>query len=291
MSRPRTAIACLVFFSAATSLAHSQEVSASQPVGGLPAGAAQTRDTTPAAAAAGETPRGFLYRELQLGDERYAYTVFVPPEYRPDQAWPMVLFLHGSLVRGDDGLRQTEEGLPRLLRKNRTLCPAIVVMPQCRPNQWWEGAMLDMALRCAVDVSSDYRIDHDRVYVTGLSMGGAGTWLLAARFPHVFAAAAPICGFLGRPDVPADEAALAREAQGFARVPIWAFHGELDRAVPVARSRELVGAAREAGGEARLTEYADGGHDVWDRAYDDPAFWRWLFAQRRVLAHSQPTRP
>lgn len=248
--------------------------------------ASQPRPATDAAAPQPAT--GFLYRSLQMGEESFAYCIFVPPEYTPQRPWPLVLFLHGSLARGTDGLRPTDEGLGRLLRRNRALCPAIVVMPQCRPNQWWEGQMLELALRCAVQASTEYRVDHERVYVTGISMGGAGTWLLAARFPLAFAAAAPICGFLGRPDRPADEALLKREAASLAQIPIWAFHGALDRAVPVARSRELVGAVRAAGGEARYTEIPDGGHEIWDQVYDDPAFWRWLLAQRRPAPQTGP---
>jgi len=182
---------------------------------------------------------------------------------------------------GDDGFRQTDVGIGRAIRRNRRLCRAIVVMPQSRPGQWWQGEMLDMALRCVEDASRQYHCDADRVYLTGVSMGGAGAWLLGSRVPDAFAALVPICGFYGRLDVTPPPAELQAAAARLARLPIWCFHGAADKSVPVERSRELVEAVRAAGGEIRYTELAEAGHNVWDRAYGDPDLWRWLLAQKR----------
>jgi predicted peptidase len=224
---------------------------------------------------------GFLYRTIEVGNETYAYCVYVPPEYTPERAWPVILFLHGSGERGHDGFLQTDVGIARAIRRNRELCPAIVVMPQCRAGKWWEDDMLDMALRCVEETSREYHFDRERVYLTGLSMGGAGAWRLSSRMPDAFAALVPICGFWGRPEVAAPPAELEAAAARVGRLPVWCFHGAADTSVPVERSRELVEAVRAAGGEIHYTEVLEAGHNVWDRAYGDPDLWRWLLAQKR----------
>lgn len=231
---------------------------------------------------------GFLYKALSFGEQTFAYCVYVPPEYSPDRAWPVILSLHGSGERGDDGLLQTDVGIARAIRRNRKLCSAIVVMPQCRPGVWWQDDMLDMALRCVEAASREYRCDPDRVYLTGLSMGGAGAWRLASRMPDAFAAVVPICGFYGRPNVAASPEQLEPLATRLAGLPIWCFHGAADTSVPVERSREIVEAIRAGGGQVTYTEYPDGKHNVWDRAYGDTALWRWLLAQQR-RARTQKT--
>lgn len=224
---------------------------------------------------------GFLYKTVEFEGRNYAYCVYVPPEYTPEQAWPVILFLHGSRAVGDDGFLQTDHGIAWTIRRKRKLCPAIVVMPQSRPGKWWADEMLEMALRCVEDTSGEYRCDPERVYLTGLSMGGAGTWLLGSRMPNAFAALVPISGFYKRPDVAPRPGEVAAAAAKLARLPIWCFHGAADTNVPVQRSRELVAAVRAAGGEVKYTELAEAKHDVWKRAYDNPAVWRWLLAQRR----------
>jgi predicted peptidase len=224
---------------------------------------------------------GFLFKTLEAESETYAYCVYVPPEYTPERAWPVILFLHGSGERGRDGFLQTDVGIARAIRRNRELCPAIVVMPQCRSGQWWQDEMLAMALRCVEETSREYHCDRQRVYLTGLSMGGAGAWRLGSRMPEAFAALVPICGFWSRPEVSTPPAELEAAATRLARLPIWCFHGGADPAVPVERSRELVEAVRAAGGDIQYTEVPEAGHNVWDRAYDNPGLWRWLLAQKR----------
>ena len=203
------------------------------------------------------------------------------PEYTAERAWPAILFLHGSGERGSDGFFQTDVGIAKAIRHNRKLCPAIVVMPQCRPGQWWEDEMLDMALRCVEDASREYHFDPNRVYLTGLSMGGAGAWRLSSRMPDAFAAVVPICGFFGRPDVPAPREQLAEAADKLAKLPIWCFHGDADMSVPVERSREVAAAIQAAGGNIKYNEIRDGRHNVWDHVYKNPALWQWLFSQKR----------
>lgn len=249
--------------------------------------ATQPAETQPAPVGA-RPETGFLYKTITVDGRSYAYCVYVPPEYTADRPWPVILFLHGSGERGADGFRQTDVGIARAIRRHRRLCPAIVVMPQCHPGKWWEGDMLDLALRCVEDASAQYHCDPDRVYLTGLSMGGAGAWQLGSRMPDAFAALAPICGFYERPDRVPPQAGVDALASRLTGLPIWCFHGALDTNVPVQRSRELVAAVRRAGGKVTYTEIPEGRHHVWDRVYDNPELWRWLFAQQRS-PHAEQT--
>jgi predicted peptidase len=230
-----------------------------------------------AADAAVQPARGFLYRTLKIGDETYAYSVYVPPEYTAENVWPVVLFLHGSGERGTDGLLQTEVGIGTTLRRNHTLIPAIVVMPQCRPLKTWTGDMALMATRCVDDVARDYKLDPQRVYLTGLSLGGAGAFFLGGRLTDTFAAIITVCGFGDTAD-----------AAGLAKTPIWIWHGSADRNVPVKQSREMADAIKKAGGEVKFTEIPGGDHFIWDKVYSDPELWKWVFAQRRIKTATQP---
>jgi predicted peptidase len=227
---------------------------------------------------------GFLYRTLKIGDETYAYSVYVPPEYDPAKKWPMILFLHGSGERGKDGLRQTEVGIGRAIRLRRWRFPAIIVMPQCRLEKTWaDKTMARVALGAVEDASRAYHADPDRFYVTGLSLGGAGTWHIAAAIPHKVAAIAPVCGFYD-----------TRAAQRIKDIPTWVFHGSADTAVPVQRSRDMVDAIKNAGGDAQYTEYPGVGHNCWDKAYDNAELWKWMFEQKlsdRAAKKGDAARP
>ncbi len=220
---------------------------------------------------------GFLHKTITLDGETYAYSVFVPPEYAPDRPWPAILFLHGSGERGSDGFLQTEVGLGTAIRRNYRRIPAIVVMPQARPGNLWLGPMAVMAMRCLEATVREYRIDPQRIYLTGLSMGGQGVWILAAEYPDRFAAVMPLCGFAELDTKTGVAEQIAHRVKG---IPIWCFHGDADTAVPVTKTREMVELIRKAGGNVQYTEYKDTGHGIWDRTYNDPAVWNWLFAQR-----------
>lgn len=230
-------------------------------------------------------PTGFLYKQLTVADQRYAYCVYVPPDYTPDRQWPLILFLHGMGERGDDGFLQTEVGIGHAIRRNHHMVPAVVVMPQCRDKDVWVrepndlGPMAAMALACVTQTSREYNCDPRRVYLTGLSMGGMGAWYLAERYPDMWAAVVPVCGFVEHRE---DTGIAARLAPRLKDLPIWTFHGDQDKAVPVERSREIVAAIRAAGGtRIWYTEYPGVGHNAWDKAYFDQEMWRWLFEQRR----------
>ncbi len=230
---------------------------------------------------------GFLYKTLTVEKETYPYAVFVPPDYTPAKPWPVILFLHGAGERGVDGFLQTEVGLGHAIRRNVERFPALVVMPQCRPGQAWVGPMAEVALRCVEETSREYRCDPDRIYLTGLSLGGHGCWHIAAMRPDLFAAVVPICGFaeLG-PNTGVGE----KLADKIKDLPIWCFHGEKDESVPVAKSRHMVELLRARGAEVYYMEFAEGTHNVWDQAYGAPELWRWVFEQKRNAprAHSQP---
>lgn len=228
--------------------------------------------------AAAEVATGFLFKTITVGEEEYAYSVYVPPEYTAEKRWPLILFLHGSGERGTDGLQQTEIGIGRAIRRRRAWIPAIVVMPQCRPGAAWTGKMAEMALRCVEQTSREYAIDPERLYLTGLSLGGHGTWLIGAQYAHQFAALVPICGFI---ELGPSSGAVKEIAPHLTDIPIWCFHGGADTNVPPEKSREVVAAVRAAGGEVKYTEYPGVAHNSWDRAYDERALWEWLFAQRR----------
>jgi len=196
------------------------------------------------------------------------YLLYLPEAYGQGrrQRWPLVLFLHGAGERGDDLDLLKKHGPPKLAAAGRQF-PFILVAPQCPANQWWTTEVLIALLD---EVEEKFAVDKDRIYVTGLSMGGFGTWALAAEQPDRFAAVAPICGG-GDP----------RTAPRLTRLPVWAFHGARDTVVPPARSQALVDALRAAGGNVRFTLYPDADHDAWTRTYDDPQFFAWLLQQRR----------
>jgi predicted peptidase len=199
--------------------------------------------------------------EVQLG-----YLLYLPKDYATQEAWPLLLFLHGAGERGDDLELVKKHGPPKRIAAG-THFPFIVVSPQCPRGRWWEPQEL---LALLDEVGRKYKVDADRVYVSGLSMGGFGTWRLASVAPERFAAIAPICG--------GGEKSWARQ---IVQLPVWAFHGARDTVVPVQRSQEMVDELQRLGGNVRLTVYAEAGHDSWTETYNNPDFYQWLLEQRR----------
>ena len=198
------------------------------------------------------------------------YLVQLPRGYQDDtnQFWPMVCYLHGIGESGDDIKKVLRFGPPRLVAQGREL-PCIVISPQLPKDYFWfreSNAMIDLL----DEVTKRYRVDKRRVHVTGNSMGAFGAVLLAAREPGRFASLVPVCGGVDYVD-----------SLRLHDVPIWAFHGEKDPIIPVEESRRLVELVRQIGGKARLTIYPDLGHNCWDRAYEDPALWDWMLAQKK----------
>lgn len=233
---------------------------------------------------------GFLDRTVSVAGQRYRYQVYVPADYESKARWPVILFLHGAGERGTDGLLPTNVGLGPAIRRAPGRFPAIVLFPQVPPDSQWVGTPGDAALAALAQTMKEFHTDPARVYLTGLSMGGHGTWYLAYRHPELFAGVAPLCGWVEEmtrfrgsvPVVPAESgAALPALVRRLGRLPIWIFHGEVDEAVPVNGSREPAAALRAASADVRYTEFLGLNHNVWDGVYASEEFTRWLFAQRR----------
>ncbi|HYL64197.1 MAG TPA: alpha/beta hydrolase-fold protein [Candidatus Methylomirabilis sp.] len=239
---------------------------------------------TPARAKIPET--GFLDRSVTLARTKYKYQVFVPENWTPNKKWPVILFLHGVGESGEDGLAQTDIGIGTAIRMNRSRFPAIVVMPQCRKNVWWiDPPMDDVAMAALAQSEKEFQGDPRRIYLTGLSIGGYGTWHLAAKYPGRFAALAPICGGILRPEEarvhsPQEKKPYTDAAKKIGgNTPVWIFHGAMDDTVPVTESRRMAEAMKALGGEVRYTEYPGVGHDSWDKAYAEPELFTWMLSK------------
>lgn len=220
--------------------------------------------------------------------ETFAYRMSVPQFPVTGKEYPLILFLHGSGECGVDNLKQIQVGLPALMA---TLLkrpePVIVVAPQCQQENGWvkqvsrdesyampkePAASLEVALEVCRHVVATQPADTNRLYITGLSLGGFGTWDAIQREPDYFAAAIPICG-----------GGDIRRVQGIRKLPIWVFHGTADANVAVACSRRMVEALKLAGNrKVRYTEYENATHNVWDSTYSNPEVVDWLLQQRRM---------
>jgi predicted peptidase len=194
------------------------------------------------------------------------YLLYLPKDYEEQESWPLLLFLHGSGERGDDLELVKKHGPPKLIAAGKDF-PFIVVSPQCPKERRWEPIELVALLD---DISKKYKVDPDRIYVTGLSMGGFGTWELASFAPGRIAAIAPICG--------GGEKYWVKQ---FAQLPVWAFHGAKDASVPLERSQMMIDELKKNGGDPKLTIYPEAGHDSWTETYENPELYTWLLEQKR----------
>ncbi len=217
------------------------------------------------------------------------YRSFYPSQYHEKGVKiPLVLFLHGAGERGDDNESQLAHIAPILsAAEQQEKHPAILVFPQCPEEGYWahvnrgEGQWtvkssetptpsMAKVIQLLDRLLEDPKVDRTRVYLSGLSMGGFGTFDLLSRRPELFAAAVPICG-----------GADTMKVSAYSDIPLWNFHGALDPVVPVELSQEFMSSFIEAGGNPRYTEYHDGEHDVWNRAYQEEQLIPWLFKQRK----------
>lgn len=204
------------------------------------------------------------------------YLLYLPDGYAEStEKFPLLLFLHGAGESGNDLEKVKLHGPPKLIEAGKKF-PFVVVSPQS-PEFGWKPETLNALLD---EVIANYRIDEDRVYVTGLSMGGAGTFALVALNPDRFAAAAPICGFLRQGD-------NGRVAERIKGVPLWIFHGAKDRVVPVSGSREIYAALERLGAEVKYTEYPDADHDSWTETYNNPELYTWLLEHKRKRSEQE----
>lgn len=287
----RTRLFVALGLGAMTSFAAWQGAAAAAP------GAAVQPATAPAVQSV-QTEQTF---EKQVADKdgtrtlRIRYVLFLPKDHGKDaqKRWPVILFLHGAGERGTNLDLVKKHGPPKNVEKDRDF-PFVVVSPQCPPGKWWtsrsplrrrpaataaaasaapETWWPEQTLLAMLDeVIVKYAVDEDRVYMTGLSMGGFGSWTLAAEAPRRFAAVVPICG-----------GGDTKMAAALKDLPVWAFHGGKDPVVPVKTSQDMVDAIEAAGGKkAKLTIFPDAGHDSWTAAYNDPQLYKWLLEQKRA---------
>ena len=204
---------------------------------------------------------------------RLNYLLFLPKSYgeNPQQKWPLILFLHGAGERGDDIELVKKHGIPKIIEQKEDF-PFIAVSPQCPKFSWWTTEL--EALNALLDeILETYAVDENRVYLTGLSMGGYGTWHLAMMYPERFAAIAPICGG-GDPE----------KVSVLQNVPAWVFHGGKDTVVSPEESEKMVDALKASGGDVQFTLYPEAGHDSWTETYDNPELYEWFLKHTRQSA-------
>lgn len=191
------------------------------------------------------------------------YLLHLPPSINNGAMHPLIVYLHGSGKRGSDPNLIKTNGLPKILEDQPDF-PFVVLSPQCPTNRHWVFLAVEF-YALLNDILNRYPVDSLRVYLTGLSMGGTGTWHFAAHAQGYFAAIAPLC---------AD--GYRRLAERLTHTPIWAFHGELDDVVPVERTKTLVETVNQLGGEARLTTYPDLKHEIDAVTYANPDLYTWF---------------
>jgi predicted peptidase len=206
-----------------------------------------------------------------------AYLLFLPRNYdaKSRKRWPLILFLHGAGERGTDIWKVAKHGPPKHTNENPSF-PFIVVSPQCPEGQVWSNYNL---LELMNGIISRYRVDPGRVYLTGLSMGGYGTWRLGLTHPEKFAAIAPVCGGGEMITVALSSSGKRSSLRSLA---VWAFHGAEDPVVPVTESQRMADAVKKAGvQEVKLTIYPGIGHDSWTQTYENPRLYEWLLKHKR----------
>ena len=244
-----------------------------------------------AVAAFARVQTGFLDRTISVSSKSYRYEVYIPANFRSKKNWPVILFLHGAGERGSDGLLQTDVGIGHAIRHDAARFPFIVVFPQCGKETIWAAPDMQAQALAALDASiREFHGDRKHVYLTGLSMGGYGTWEFATRNPGRFAAIVPICGGV-QPhqhwpqlhvtvvDDPKVTDPFAEITRRIGATPVWIFHGDADPLVPVEQSRRMAEALKAAGTDYKYTEYPGVDHNSWDKAYAEPELVPWLLSK------------
>ena len=222
---------------------------------------------------AGEKKAGFLPRVHKDAAGESKYVLFVPHTYTGEKEFPLILFLHGAGERGDDGEKPVKQGIGNAIKfkGGEEKFQFFVIFPQARTGGSWKAGEpdADRALAILDTVTKQYKIDPNRLYLTGLSMGGSGTWSVAAAHPNKWAAIAPICG-RGDPET----------ATKIKHIPCWAFCGDKDKSALVEANRTMIKALQAVGGMPRYSEYPHVGHNSWDSAYVTPELYTWFLGQK-----------
>ena len=199
------------------------------------------------------------------------YLLFLPESYAQstNQKFPLILFLHGAGERGRDLDSVKRHGIPKIVETNPDF-PFIAVSPQCPEDSWWTSE-LHTINGLIEEIVEKYQVDTSRIYLTGLSMGGFGTWSLASMYPERFAAIAPVCG----------GGEVRQILRSLVEMPIWTFHGKKDDVIPFSRSEEIVTALKKHGSSIKFTIYPEAGHDSWTKTYDNPELYKWFLKHSR----------
>jgi len=242
---------------------------------------------------------GFLDRRVTAEGSVYRYQVYVPASYAASRQWPMIVYLHGNGRQGSDGVMETQGGMGDMVRLHPDAVLAIVVFPQAVRGRFWEQPAMQMLVMAELAATEkEFRIDPAREYLTGFSMGAAGAYRLAYKWPERFAAVVAVAGTIqpvpplggaDRPDIDRRANPFTAEADPFMalstrikHLPIWIFHGDSDAVVPVEQSRRLVTALKAVGADVRYTEMPGTGHvDGAAKTFGNVAMIRWLLAQHR----------
>ncbi|MBK5260453.1 MAG: prolyl oligopeptidase family serine peptidase [Thermoanaerobaculia bacterium] len=231
----------------------------------------------------------FFDRAVMLDGVTHRFKVWVPAGYTAAKKYAAVLFLHGAGERGDDNEKQIAVGVGPALRDGSIDIDAIVVFPQCPDDGYWVGPERHIAIAALDAAQREFSIDPNRISLTGMSMGGSGTWILAAEHPRRFSAIAPVCAWVGKAPKfrkviePAPWLAKASDpyaevARRIGNIPVWVFHGALDDLVLPSESHEMMS---RLGANAAYTEFPQANHNSWDPAYRTTGVMRWLVAQKR----------
>lgn len=208
------------------------------------------------------------------------FLLALPKDYdaKSTRRWPLILFLHGSGERGTNLSKVAMHGLPKLVADGRDF-PFIIISPQCPANERWSD---DVLIALLDNVIAQHNVDTNRIYLTGLSMGGFASWSLAAKYPERFAAVAPICGGGTTIDLLLTS---KTKRDAIKTLPIWAFHGGKDPVVPLAESEKMLAGFKRAGcKETELTVYPNAGHDSWTETYNNPKLYEWFLNHQRAGA-------
>ena len=226
-------------------------------------------------ALSGEKQGEIVTRNIFLGGEDCVFQAYLPPQVNQNANLPLVVFLHGIRERGIGGYISGMFGT--VIKQYLKAIPAIVLLPQCRPNVYWTDAKMDaMVMRQIEAMENEFSIDEKRKYLMGVSMGGYGVWHFAVNYPKDFAALVSICG--GSPLMSGDR--FAPIAKKISTTPAWLFHGAEDNIVQVSESRNLTAAIRKNGGNVKYSEYENVGHNVWLNALGEMELLPWLLSQK-----------
>jgi predicted peptidase len=212
----------------------------------------------------------FLPKSIEVDGQEFKYAIYVPPTYDPKTPQPTIIFLNGHGECGTDGMLQTTQGIGNAVKANPEKWPFLIIFPQKQVgDEKWEDEE-SMVLAILGRTREEYNIDDSRLYLTGISQGGHGTWAIGSRHPELFAAIAPICGW-------GDE----KIAAGLVNMPIRAFHGDIDSAVPVQESLDMENRLKAAGGSCDLTIYPGIDHNSWDKAYGEENLGEWFLQHKK----------